>query len=482
MRGEAAVKEEAIGRKPIVLFQRLSRSSFFLNLASVTGATILGKLISLVALGYPARKLGPKGFGMVGYAVSVSAYAAILLSPGLMTWGTREIARAKAQAGKTLLIVNLTQLFLACLAYGGLAVFAFRTSDPGQRIVFFLSGLVLFYTALTADWVFNGLELMRIPAAFGVLTSALCVVALFALVHSPRDVFRYAAIAPLSGIFVAALSYGYLYGKMRLPWVWPSAGEFRAALWSSLPLGGVMALVTVLHHANSLIVKVYLGTASLGVFLSAYNLLGIAGTVPGILGSVFLPRLARIVADGMGHAAQEAKLFAQVHMTLAFFIAAFMLVEAPVIVRTLYGARYAGAVSLLRLMAIALIFNYAICGYTNCLISFGLDHVMLAVVIVCTLVSVGGGLLLVPRFGSLGAAIAITGVDLSGWLVSLPYYRRAVGSLQLNTWWRPLLGGLSIVAASLFLQRLGLPIWGRAPIAAACYVPFVYGDMRRFIA
>jgi O-antigen/teichoic acid export membrane protein len=263
--------------------------------------------------------------------------------------------------------------------------------------------------------------------------------------------------------------------------MWPSAGEFRAALWSSLPLGGAVALVTVLHHANSLIVKAYLGTASLGVFLSAYNLLEIAGTVPGILGRVFLPRLSRTAMGGVGNAVREAQLFAQVHMTLAFFIAAFMLVEAPIMVRTLYGVRYAGAVSLLRVMAIAVIFNYAICGYTNCLISFGRDHVMLAVVIVSTVVSVGGGLLLVPRLGSLGAAIAITGVDLSGWLVSLPYYRRAVGSLQLNTWWRPLLGGLSIVAVSLFLQGRGLAVWGRVPIAAASYVPFVISDVKRLV-
>jgi O-antigen/teichoic acid export membrane protein len=479
--GAVAVKEEPVRHKASVLLRRLSRSPFFLNLASVTGATIIGKMISLVALGYPARKLGPMSFGLVGYAVSVSAYARILLSPGLMMWGTREIARDRAQAGKTLLIVNLTQLFLACFAYCGLALFAFRTAEPAQRMVFFLSGLVLFQTALNADWAFNGLEVMRIPAAFGVLTSALSVAALFTLVHSPSDVSRYAAVAPLSGIFVISLTYCYLYGKMRLPWMWPSAQALRVALWSSLPLGGAIALVTVLHHANSLIVKAYLGTASLGVFLSAYNLLDLAGQVPSLLGTVFLPRLARVVAEDAGYGAREARVFAQVHMTLAFFIAAFMLAEAPAIIRILYGPRYVGAVSLLRLMAIAVIFNYAICGYTNCLISFGRDRVILAVVIVCTVASVGGGLLLVPRLGTLGAAIAVTGVDLSGWLVSLPYYRRTVGSLQFSTWWRPLLGGLSIVGASLFLHSLGLPIWERAPVAAACFLPFVISDVRRLL-
>jgi O-antigen/teichoic acid export membrane protein len=106
---------------------------------------------------------------------------------------------------------------------------------------------------------------------------------------------------------------------------------------------------------------------------------------------------------------------------------------------------------------------------------------MLRVVGVSAIVSVGGGLLVVPRAGMMGAALVVSAIDLVGWLVSLPYYQRVVGSLQFEVWWRPVLGAGCIVASCFLLQALGLAVWARVPLAALAYLPFVHGEMRTFI-
>jgi O-antigen/teichoic acid export membrane protein len=103
---------------------------------------------------------------------------------------------------------------------------------------------------------------------------------------------------------------------------------------------------------------------------------------------------------------------------------------------------------------------------------------MLGVVVVSTIVSIGGGLLLVPRLGSVGAAIAIAFVDLAGWLVSLPAYRRAVGSLQFGVWRWPLAGAILVGAVAVGLQSLHVQWPVRVPLACACYLPFVYLSFR----
>lgn len=467
------------GTQVLALLSRTRRSNLLLNLFSVSGGALVRWLIGLLLLGYAARVLGPEKYGLVGYGISVAAYASILLSPGLLTWGTREIARNRAQAGKTLLIVNMTQVVLAFLGYGALVAFALGgLHQPSERRMVLLCGLVLFTIALSADWTLNGLELMRIPAGLGVLNSCLTALALVILVRSPRDAYTYALIPIATSLFATGIVYATLLKKLKLRLDWPSWRETRNALSASLPLGVTIALVVVLHYANNLIVKAYLGMATLGIFLAAFRLLELATQIPGLLSTVFLPRLARFAASARPVAQREALLFAQVHMMAAFFIAAFSCAEAPAVIRIMFGARYEGAILLLRVMAVGVIFNFAICGYTNCLISFGQDFTMLRAVIASAVVAIGGGLLLVPRAGALGAALAVAGVDFAGWLVSLPNYQRTIGSLQFRAWLRPALGGGCIVAASLLMQKLGWPLWARIPLSAMTFVPFVLNDLR----
>ncbi len=461
---------------------RLRTSSFLLNLLSLGGATIANRLIGLITLGYAARVLGPEKYGLAGFGMSVAAYASIFLSPGFFTWGTRAIARNRRGAGKAVAIVVLTEVMLATLAYAGLITFSLMRDDVSERLIVLVCGAALFSSALSVDWIFAGLEQMRISAALSVPAAILSTVSLLALVQTPADVYIYPLTSIGSSALMSVIGYILLVKGLKVRPVIPALSEYRRALLDSVPLGTMVAITVVLHYANNLIVHAFLGSTALGVFLAAFRLLELATTIPGILASVFLPRLARVVVDSATEACREARLFAQVHMSSAFFLAAFLAAEAPSIVAILYGARYAGAVDLLRLMSIAVVFNFAICGYTNCLIAFGQDRVMLLVVLTSAVVSVAGGLLLVPRLGEVGAALAVACIDLSGWLVSLPFYRRRIASLQLTAWLWPAVGAACIVLICVLLQAGGVPLWVRVPIAAATYTALQSRDLKRAFA
>lgn len=462
-----------------VLFKRLSASSFFRNLASLSGAALLNRILGLVTLGWAARHLGPENYGKIGFGLSIAAYAALLLSPGLQSWGVRAIAQDRTAAGRLLIIVNGAQILLSFLGFTGATIFAFHSmTDPAERSVVILSALMLFVQALSADWVLNGLEMARYAAGFGVIVSLLSSLGLIFWVRQPSDLLHVPILAFLSGIAGLAGSYWVLLRHLKLQVEWPTRAQTVAAVRASLPLGLLFAIVVVLHYANNLIVRGFLGERELGVYLSGYRLVEQASLIPTILAGAFFPRLARTVVGARDQAGAEARLFARVHIVPGMLIAVMMLTEAPTIVRILYGDKYTDAVNLIRVMAPAVLFNYAICGYTNCLISYGRERVLVLVTLVSAVVAIGGGLILVPILGSMGAAIAIAFVDLSGWLVSLPAYRKEVGSLQLVTWRAPLLGAVVVAAVTLGLQHLNVPWPVRIPLALCAYLPFVYQSFK----
>ncbi len=124
---------------------------------------------------------------------------------------------------------------------------------------------------------------------------------------------------------------------------------------------------------------------------------------------------------------------------------------------------------MVRFMGVGIVFNFAICGYTNCLVSFRQDKVMLRAVTAIFVWVLLTGFTLVPWLGSLGAAIVYAGLDFTGWVSSLPTYRKIVGSLLPKIWIWPVVGGTAIACAAWLLQRLNLPWPLRAAVEAIFY-------------
>lgn len=450
---------------------RLLNSSFLRNLSAVTLSKIATILLGLVTVGYAARALGPGLFGMYTFAEAAVAYVSILLLPGLVNWGQRAIAQDRPSSGRNLTIVASTRFVLSVVGYGCLVLFAFRgVDDSTQRNIIIVFGLSLLTMALDIEWVFGGLELMRVPALITVIVAAVRVMWLLALIKSPDDVLVYAAMAPALDLLKFSLGCFFLRSTpVRL--AIPRMDGLRAAWWSALPLNIVGTMVILLHHANKLFVYGFLGPAELGIFGAAFRLATLATMFPALLASVFLPRLARIVQEQPEKAQREAQLYASTHMLIAFFIALLFFTESSSIVAIIYGESYSQSAALLRLLAVAVVFNYAICGYSNCLVSYNRDRAMIATVVASLIVSIGGGLFLVPAFGCVGAALAVCGIDLAGWLTSLPRYKKVVGSLNLRAWIVPIIWGSAAAGLVLFLQALDVTVWLRVPLAMVVYFP-----------
>jgi PST family polysaccharide transporter len=426
------------------------------RLRAVALATLVSKLLTLASLGVAARALGPESWGVAGAALAAAAHASVLLAPGLMAWGTREIARDRQRAPATLVIVNLTQAVLACAAY--CAVVALGQGfleDPAARAVLLVSALALFAQAFSVDWVFDGLERADVPARLQALLSAARLGAVVWLCRSPADVLAYAAILPLFLGLHALLGAFLLYREGWLRPLWPGWARLRQGLAAAWPLGATMALFLVMHNANTLIVQIWHGSRATGQYLAALRLVEMASVLPGIAGSVLRPRLARVSSTDPVAAARETRLCARAHLLAGWLLAPAVFAEAPRIIAFLYGGQYAEAAPLLRVFSLAILANYLVCGYTNGLVAFGRDRVMLRAMAIAGAVSIGAGIVLTPWWGPAGAALSASLIHPVGLLAALPEYRRTVGSLDLSAWKAPCAAAAAMVALSWVLEGQG---------------------------
>src|SRR5204862_4901684 len=106
-----------------------------------------------------ARRLGPDGFGVIGFAAAICSYLLLAINSGLHDVGTREVARAPERAVDVYAGVATVRVALAVGALILLAVAAFLLPKPfTTKLVVFLSGLSFVAFALDPSWVFRGLE------------------------------------------------------------------------------------------------------------------------------------------------------------------------------------------------------------------------------------------------------------------------------------------------------------------------------------
>jgi PST family polysaccharide transporter len=119
-------------------------------------------------------------------------------------------------------------------------------------------------------------------------------------------------------------------------------------------------------------------------------------------------------------------------------VALVLLVFAGPIVRLLLGAEFAGAVPLVRVMSGVVIFNsFAVVGLYSAS-SLGRERRSLVVVVVMLCLSVLAALVVIPRYGALGAAWVSTlgelGLAAGLMVVSMDMIRRILPEWRESRW------------------------------------------------
>ena len=156
------------------------------------GYQILIVITPFITAPYVSRVLGADGIGIYSYTTSIMAYFTLVASLGTASYGSREIAQHrddKAASSKIFWEIAIMTFFtsLACVAVWVLLILG----STHYRIYFLAMTPTLVAVIFDISWYFIGLEQMK----FVVFRNSLCklagIVLLFVLVNDKNDLFIY---------------------------------------------------------------------------------------------------------------------------------------------------------------------------------------------------------------------------------------------------------------------------------------------------
>ncbi len=372
------------------------------------------------------RLLGRSQVGAYTFLVVFTTYLDTLIDFGLNALVAREVARGSAAPGVAFRAVAwlrlglwLVGLPLVALVYGLIPGVANLSGDDALAGAIFYLGLFPTILAKTATALLWAAERLEVTAAVSVLATLLKTAFGAIVLFSGLGLVGLAA-SSLAVNVVTAITLVTLMPRGSAspePSVVSPQSSFRW-LRESWPLFVNQLLQGLFFKVDALLLPGLAGTAAAGVYAAAYKVSEGAGIISSSFTLALFPRLSR-GSDPTDAYRLALRLLLQVGLPLA---ASTALLAEPIIA-VVGGSAYLpdGAV------ALAILICYLPLSYANgltqyVLIAAGRQRILTAAFVAALVFNVIANLVLIPRFGYVGAAWVTVASEL---VLLIPFQRAA---------------------------------------------------------
>jgi PST family polysaccharide transporter len=387
-----------------------------------------------------ARYLQPTGFGVLNYAIALSAMLALLGELGLDALVRRELIAHPGKAPDLLATAATLRLGGGMCGYALLVCACALGFGGAMPHVALILGVTIFQPVLgIADpWFQARLEarivvLVQLSVLVGVAAGRIIAICY----HAPLAAFAWLAAAEsiVAAIVLSALAarHGLRIGRIR-------AGIARSLARSAWPLLLSGAAVLLYTRIDTVMLRQISGDAPVGVYSAAVRLTEVWYFVPVALASSVLPALLRAKSAGAAPYRERMQQYYDISVAIAYGIALPLCLWAQPLVRLAYGSAYiaSGAIVALHIWSCVLVFLGV--ARTQYLINEGFTGFYLAATSAGLVANVAFNLVLIPRYGAIGAVEAtLLGQAIATFLSSFCFApARESGWLQLRALFIPL--------------------------------------------
>lgn len=400
-----------------------------------------GVLISVLL----TRLLVPEEVGAYFLALSVVTAAGLLARAGLEKSALQLIAaglgagdegRTRVVVKRVLMIASVTVTAVALLIWLGvgrwLAIGLFRSEAMLTTVGVMAPWMAyLAFEALIAE-VFRGFhDVPRASMYGGAISRSFCVLALLViLLWSGSASLRLVVVVTVScgvlGLIPAALALWRKVGRLeRRPLKGLSTRHVLVTTW---PLLFSNATMYTMGHADIWIVGAFEVESQVALYSVAVRVVMLVGLSLAIVNGILPPLIGEYNARGDRRELERlVRLVASVAaIPSALVLGVFMVAGGPVLA-FLFGDFYRGGAAVLAILSVGQLVNVWVgsCGYV--LIMTGHQRDLMWSSAVSGVISVGGALAVVSRFGVVGVAAAVATGTIVQQVLMLGLVRRRCG-------------------------------------------------------
>ena len=382
---------------------------------------ILLVILPLITAPYISRTLGATAVGVYSYTYSVAYYFLLIAMLGIGNHGNRSIAAVRDDRKKldktfsSIYSLQVITFSIAILAYAIYLVLFVKDN----RLIVLLQLIYVTSGLFDIGWLFFGLEQFKLTVARNTLIKISTVVLMFVFVHKPSDLWKYTLIMSAGTLFSQA--YLWLYVKKYVSFEKCSVKEITSNIKPVL----ILFIPVLAYSIYKVMDKIMLGNMSsydqVGFYNNAEKIINIPMGIITALGTVMLPRMSNIVANGDKKRVDDyirisAKLVTLLSSAIAFGLMGVSSVLAPVF----FGDEFIACGEIIRLLSVTVFFiAWANVIRTQYLIPNKRDSIYLTSTMVGAILNLIINWMLIPKYQANGAAFGTIVAEFSVMLVQM---------------------------------------------------------------
>lgn len=359
---------------------------------------------------YIARVLDPDGVGVCNFVNTYVGYFALFAALGVPTYGIRETAKLQGDRKKSellisqLLSIELIATICATLLYVITLLFIPQLKE--DLLLFIWAGILLYVTPFKIEWFFSGREEFGFITFRSLVIKTLSVLLLFILVRTKEDLLNYILLGTFAGVANELWNYVKLFKLGIHPYI--TFQGLKRHLKPVYILFASSAAISIYVMLDTLMLGFQSNYTEVGFYNSAMHLVKCLLPVATSLSAVAIPRVSSYMAGSQTDRITELmnKSLGTVSL-LAFPMTVGIILVAPTFVPLFFGVEFNGAILPLQISS----FLIVAIGLNNLngiqiLTAMGKDKQFFCSVLSGAVMNFILNLILIPRYGAVGAAIS----------------------------------------------------------------------------
>lgn len=438
--------------------------SIIKNMVYSTLYQILLIITPLITTPYVSRVLGPDGIGIYSYTASIQTYFSMFAAMGVMSYGAREIARNRndEETRSKLFweIECMVCIFTALVLVIWLVVINFYVE---YRIYLFVLTLNLIAVVFDISWFFSGLEQFKHIVIKNSVVKIITIILLFVLVNEKNDLL----------VYIGLMAGGALVGNLSM---WTKLSQFlqrvpihTLSIKRHFRESFIYFIPTIASSVYTILDKTLIGvithdTYENGYYEQATKIINMAKSLVFVaLNSVMGVRTSYLFSINRTDEVHIRIYKSMDYILLMGFGMCFGIIGiSDKLVLWFFGEGYGAVKTLLKIFSPIIL----IISISNCLGSMYYSPIgkraLSSKFIICgSVVNLVFNLLLIPKLGSLGAAIGSIIAETVITVLYLQYCEDYVTVRMLvELSWKRIIAGLIMLAEIIAISSLAEPsIW-----------------------
>lgn len=369
---------------------------------------LLNIIFPMVSAGYVARILTADNVGRNAAAANNVSYFVMLGSLGIQAYATREIARrkdnmeAKSKLYSEMLVANAIMTAIAVVAFGIslLAIPLFKA----EWLMYLICGIAILFNFINIDWYFQGTEEFKYVALRSFVIKAVLMIAVFIFIHKPEHVYIYALICVLANGGNNVINIIHARGSVKFS----LKGIRLRPHFMSLVFLAICTVSTELYaRMDMTMLDIMDQNSTVAYYSYAQKIVNLIVITAVAVTGVFMPRLSYYYGKDNDKFNKLTKFGADFMIFTSLPVCLGLVSIASPLITVWLGADYSPAVPCLIVLAFMIPFKCIgdIVCYQVMMCAGKESYLMVAYTITMVLNFINN-MILIPRFGALGASIA----------------------------------------------------------------------------